>query len=335
MTDAGQGGRWPSTRPAPGGAQAAVVAVLRLGASIVGPIPTAVVTSAVITTASVCWWARVVEPRLFTPRRRPANRMHAEVVSDAERHLAVAEALAAVSLSSSTTAGSRPRPSQSEQRAIVTTERPLSSGSPAPDSLNGRRRNGETLRPSNGGVDHASTEEPSTDPADAEAARRSVATVLVEIAHERYRFGVSTEGDVFAVPKDGPRVVSLLHGGRKSLRAELAREYFARTRRTAPQQALADALLVIEGTAQDSDERTLYMRVARHQDALWLDLGDHSGAAVSITPSGWAVEAEAPVLFRRTALTSPLPVPVAAASSASCGGGSTSSPTTAHCSPPG
>jgi hypothetical protein len=138
-----------------------------------------------------------------------------------------------------------------------------------------------------------------------------VATVLVEIAHERYRFGVSTEGDVFAVPKDGPRVVSLLRGGRKSLRAELAREYFARARRTAPQQALADALLVIEGTAQESYEQTLNLRVARHQDALWLDLGDHSGAAVSITASGWRVEAEAPVLFRRTALTSPLPVPVA------------------------
>ena len=161
-------------------------------------------------------------------------------------------------------------------------------------------------------LDHSRTQDTATGPgteAD-DLGRKSVATVLVEIAQDRYRFGASTDGDTFAVPKTGPQLVSLLRGGKKSLRAQLASEYFARTRRTAPQQALADALLVIEGTAQQDDEQPLHLRVARHDGALWLDLGDATGTAVKITAAGWTVEALVPVLFRRTALTAPLPAPV-------------------------
>jgi hypothetical protein len=152
-----------------------------------------------------------------------------------------------------------------------------------------------------------------TDPAGpvgADKERKSVATVLVDIAHERYDFALSTDGDTFAIPKHGPLVVSLLRGGKKSLRAQLAREYFTRTSRTASQQALAEALLVIEGTAQEGDELPLHLRVARHGDALWLDLGDHTGTAVKVTGDGWSVESVAAVHFRRTALTAPLPTPV-------------------------
>jgi hypothetical protein len=165
-------------------------------------------------------------------------------------------------------------------------------------------------------LDHSRTQDTAAGP-DTEAddlGRKSVATVLVEIAQDRYRFGTSTDGDTFAVPKAGPQLVSLLRGGKKSLRAQLASEYFARTRRTAPQQALADALLAIEGTAQQDDEQPLHLRVARHDGALWLDLGDATGTAVKVTPAGWTVEASVPVLFRRTALTAALPAPVAGGS---------------------
>ena len=42
---------------------------------------------------------------------------------------------------------------------------------------------------------------------------------------------------------------------------------------------------------------------------MWLDLGDHTGGAIRITGSGWTVEEAAPVLFKRTELTGPLPDP--------------------------
>ena len=138
---------------------------------------------------------------------------------------------------------------------------------------------------------------------------KSASTLLVELARERYTFGVSDTGDPFAVPNEGPRVVAMLRGGKTSLRALMAREYYTVTGRAATQQALADALMVIEGIAQEGDETRLYLRTAQHEGALWLDIGDHTGRAVRITSHGWTVEDHAPVLFRRTALTGALPEP--------------------------
>jgi hypothetical protein len=137
----------------------------------------------------------------------------------------------------------------------------------------------------------------------------SAATTLVAIANRIYEFGVSEAGETFAVPREGPKVVQLLRGGKTSLRSQLARLYFAETAKAAPQQALADALLVLEGAAQDTRPQVLHLRVAHHDDATWLDLGDPSGRAVCITENGWTVEPSAPVLFKRTSLTGILPDP--------------------------
>ena len=140
--------------------------------------------------------------------------------------------------------------------------------------------------------------------------RKSASTELAEIACERYEFGLGDGGETFAVPKDGPRVALMLRGGKTSLRGQLARDYYARTGRAAGQQALADALMVVDGIAQDQDESRLYLRAGQLGGVLWLDLGDQAGRAVRITPAGWAIEDAAPVLFKRTALNGPLPDPV-------------------------
>lgn len=142
-----------------------------------------------------------------------------------------------------------------------------------------------------------------------DAEKKSASTRLVELARSRYTFGVSTDGETFAIPRSGPLVVSTLRGNRHSLRGQLARAYFAQTGRAAPQQALADALLVIDGMAQEDDERALHLRAAEHDGRLWLDLGDPSGKAVSIGPDQWTLHDAPPVLFKRTALNSPLPEP--------------------------
>jgi ParB-like chromosome segregation protein Spo0J len=139
--------------------------------------------------------------------------------------------------------------------------------------------------------------------------KKSASTALVEIAEELYEFGVSDTGEVFAVPREGPKVTRLLRGGKTSLRGQLAREYFTRHRKAAPQQALADALLVVEGAAAEEEERELHLRVARHGGAVWLDLDDATGRAVRIIESGWTVAPRAPVLFKRTSLNAVLPAP--------------------------
>lgn len=141
------------------------------------------------------------------------------------------------------------------------------------------------------------------------ADREGVATALVRSAQARYELGVSEDGEAFAVPKEGPRVVRLLRGGKASLRLELARVYFEENERAAPSQALADALATLEGFAQVATPTRLHQRVAEVEGAWWVDLGDETGRAVCITSRAWSVESGAPVLFRRTPLTSALPVP--------------------------
>lgn len=139
--------------------------------------------------------------------------------------------------------------------------------------------------------------------------KKSAATVLVELATKRYTFGTSTDGEPYAVPVIGDPVPRLLRAGKRGLRAELARLYYEQHGKAAPQQALADALLVIEGMASTAEPEPLAQRVAQTDTAWWLDLGDDTGDAIRIDATGWKIT-RPPMKFRRTVLTSPLPHPV-------------------------
>lgn len=146
------------------------------------------------------------------------------------------------------------------------------------------------------------------------ANKKSAATMLVELAQDRFSFGVSDLDEPFALDKSGPKIVRTLRGGKTSLRSVLARLYFDAYKRTAGQQALSDALLVLEGRCIDAPVTQLHVRVGEHRDDFWLDLGDNSGAAVRISSGGWSVEQEPPVRFKRTSLQAALPSPVAGGS---------------------
>ena len=83
--------------------------------------------------------------------------------------------------------------------------------------------------------------------------KRSTATTLVNMANDKFDLKLSDDGTVFAVPVSGVPLTYSLRGGKSSLRALLARDYFASTGKVAPQQALADAMLVLEGQGQECD----------------------------------------------------------------------------------
>ncbi|MDQ3640432.1 MAG: ATP-binding protein [Actinomycetota bacterium] len=140
--------------------------------------------------------------------------------------------------------------------------------------------------------------------------RPSQATQLVQLAQGLYRFGFSTAGEPFAVPIDGPNVALMFRGGRTSLRAELSALFCDQHRRAPSSSALADALLTLEGMAQRIEPTEVALRVAMRDRDVVLDLGTTSGEVVVITPLGWHVTTDSPVLFRRTELTGPLVVPV-------------------------
>ncbi len=78
---------------------AMVLLAVRLGLTVAGTIATSAVLALVGIVASVRWWARVVEPRLFAPRHLPvatATRAPSPAPAIDERHVAFARALAAV-----------------------------------------------------------------------------------------------------------------------------------------------------------------------------------------------------------------------------------------------
>ena len=146
----------------------------------------------------------------------------------------------------------------------------------------------------------------------------SQATRLVALARRSYRTVLGADGKTYAVPLEGARVALTLRG-ENGLRTRLARAFFDDTQSASGASAIADALTVLEGQAVDTTPEPVALRVARHDDTLVLDLGTPDGRAVVISPAGWEIVDESPVLFRRTRLTSPMPTPERATANATAG----------------
>ena len=137
----------------------------------------------------------------------------------------------------------------------------------------------------------------------------SASTVAIRMALDSFRLVVTDEGTAYALPLDGPQVLRAFRGGKTSLRRAVMADYFEATGTALPSQATAEALDTLEGMAQRGDPEPVDLRVAEREGDFYLDMGDPTGRAVKITTSGWEVVDRAPVLFRRTALTGPLPSP--------------------------
>lgn len=139
--------------------------------------------------------------------------------------------------------------------------------------------------------------------------RRSVAAQLVDLASSHYRLGITDADEPFGTSSQQPHIARMLRGGKTGLRAELARRYFDDHNLVPSQSALADACTVIEGMAATQTPQKVWLRVAETPDATWIDLGNADGHVIRISGGRWTVENAAPVLFRRTALTAPMPLP--------------------------
>ncbi|MFJ1786738.1 ATP-binding protein [Streptomyces anulatus] len=139
----------------------------------------------------------------------------------------------------------------------------------------------------------------------------SAATRLVGLARERYTFVMSTDARPYAVAIDGPNLALPLRG-KTGVRQRLARLY-ADTfdGDVASQSALADAMTVLEGIAEDNDPVPVHLRVGSTSDGrIVVDLGTADGRAVVVSAGRWEVVDRAPVLFRRSGAMAPMPVPV-------------------------
>ena len=69
-------------------------------------------------------------------------------------------------------------------------------------------------------------------------------------------------------------------------------------------------MLVLEGKARfEGDECAAHLRVAEHDGAIYLDLGDTDWRAVQVGADGWRMVENPPVRFRRAKAMLSLPEP--------------------------
>ena len=96
----------------------------------------------------------------------------------------------------------------------------------------------------------------------------------------------------------------------KGFRGWLVRGFFEEYGKPPGAQALQDTLGVVEVRAQyDGPEMEVYVRVAEHRGAIYVDLANEDWEAVEITDHSWRVVTDPPVRFRRPRGMRPLPVP--------------------------
>jgi hypothetical protein len=144
------------------------------------------------------------------------------------------------------------------------------------------------------------------------ASGQSHSVAAVAIADEKYEFVPTTDDDVLAIPKHGPKVAVSVSSG-KDFYSKLSLDFYDAHdgTKTLSDRAFREALGVIAGRAGRLPKVEAHLRVAELGDDTFLDLGDETGRCVRITSEGWTIEEESPVLFRRTNLIAPLPVPEA------------------------
>ncbi|MFW0774368.1 hypothetical protein ACLRGI_14485 [Paenarthrobacter nitroguajacolicus] len=147
------------------------------------------------------------------------------------------------------------------------------------------------------------------------AEKKSTSQQLVELARDKYNFGIDTDGKAFGFRK-GRHVVRPLTGSKRSVRQEVGGLFYRATGRPPSQNALTDGNGVLEYEAQEQGEPVRQAtRAARTNDGeLFVDIGNQSEQVLHVTSEGWEVldgDADIPVLFRRTNLTYTLPIPEA------------------------
>lgn len=143
--------------------------------------------------------------------------------------------------------------------------------------------------------------------------KKSAAQQLVELALDCYDLGIDDDGQAFGVRKGG-HVARPLLNSRFSVRKELGGLYYRQTGKPATQNALTEAIAVLEAEAEYAGQpQQLFLRAARPSpDAIYIDMGDTDERVIHVMPEGWEVldaNGDVPVIFRRTNLTAALPTP--------------------------
>ncbi len=117
------------------------------------------------------------------------------------------------------------------------------------------------------------------------------------------------DGDEYAtVIVGGHRETIALHS--RACEQGLAHDYFRVTKSVPTASAVRDAQNVLAAKARQGEERSVFVRLARQGNTVWLDLGNADWQVVKVTATGWEIVSMPDVRFRRPGGLMALPTPV-------------------------
>lgn len=122
---------------------------------------------------------------------------------------------------------------------------------------------------------------------------------------------------------DGEEFADVVIGGRREthrirgskFRLWLRYQYYLCRGSGCSSEALQTAVESLAAFAQfKGEEHEVHCRVAEHDGAIFIDMGDETWRAIEVTKAGWKIVDEPPVRFRRSPSTRALPMPVSGGS---------------------
>jgi hypothetical protein len=90
----------------------------------------------------------------------------------------------------------------------------------------------------------------------------------------------------------------------------LAKRFYDQKQNAVGSQTMQDTITTLEGKARfDGPEYPVFIRLAGHEDRIYIDVTDDAWRAIEVSPTGWRIVDDPPVRFRRAKGMLPLPVP--------------------------
>lgn len=141
--------------------------------------------------------------------------------------------------------------------------------------------------------------------------KKPVAKLLIELALELgFLWHDSTGAGWIDFTVDGNLQTARIRS--KRFRDCLARVLWEREERSINSEGWSEAVGTLEGIARfKGPEREAFLRVGKHGDCIYIDLGTDDWRIIRVSPSGWEIipYAECPIPFYRADCQLPLPIP--------------------------
>jgi hypothetical protein len=141
--------------------------------------------------------------------------------------------------------------------------------------------------------------------------KKSVAQLLIELALKSGTlWHDSTGAGWIDFTVDGNQQTARIRS--KRFRDFLSRVLWEREERSINSEAWSEAVGTLEGIARfKGPEREAFLRVGKHGDCIYIDLGTEDWRIIRVSPNGWEIipYAECPIPFYRADCQLPLPIP--------------------------